>query len=85
MVLASSGLLLTPPFFLPPEDPSPALLLPNSIPEEKSPPPQTVPAPVDENLTYTITQTPSNVQSRLINTCHDALFAPHVGTNINAG
>jgi hypothetical protein len=44
--------------------------------EEKNPPPQTVPAPTDENLTYTITQTPSDVQSRrapvLINTCHDA-------------
>jgi len=33
-----------------------------------------------------ITQTPSDVQSRrtpaLINTCHDARFAPHVGANV---
>ena len=46
-------------------------------------------APTDENLTYTITQTPSDVQSRrapaLINTCHDARFAPHVGANVDAG
>jgi hypothetical protein len=58
--------------------------------EEKTPPlTQTVPAPTDENLTHTITQTPSDVQSRrsaaMINTCHDARFAPHVGANVNAG
>ena len=50
--------------------------------EEKNPLPQTVPAPTDENLTYTFAQTPSNVQSRrapaLKNTCH-VRFAPHVG------
>ncbi len=50
---------------------------------------QTIPAPTDENWTKTITQTPSDVQSRrapaLINTCHDARFAPHVGANVNAG
>jgi hypothetical protein len=32
---------------------------------------------------------PSDVQNRrapeLINTCHDARFAPHVGADINAG
>ena len=37
----------------------------------------------------TVTQTPSDVQSRrapaLKNTCHDARFAPHVGANVNAG
>jgi hypothetical protein len=84
MVLADPGLLLTPP-------PSSSQLKTShrsysaqiqSQNEEKTPPPQTVPAPTDENLTYTITQTPSDVQSRrapaLINTCHDARFAPHV-------
>jgi hypothetical protein len=39
-------------------------------------PPHTIPAPTDENWTQTITQTPSDVQSRqapaLTNTCHDA-------------
>jgi hypothetical protein len=42
-----------------------------------------------QTRTETITQTPSDVQSRrapaLINTCHDAQFAPHVGANVNAG
>jgi hypothetical protein len=46
--------------------------------KRRPPPLQTVPAPTDENLTYTITQTSSNVQSRrapaLIYTCHDARF-----------
>jgi hypothetical protein len=36
-----------------------------------------------------ITQTPSNVQSRqapaLMNTCYDARFAPHYVLNVNAG
>jgi hypothetical protein len=42
----------TTPFFLPPEDPSPVLLRPNSIPEgREEPSPQTVPAPADKNWT----------------------------------
>jgi hypothetical protein len=83
MVLASHGLLLTPPpSSSPPKTPHWSYSAQTrSQNEEKKHPPQTVPAPTDENLTYIISQTPSDVQSRrapgLINTCHDARFAPH--------
>jgi hypothetical protein len=89
MVLATPGLLLTPPpSSSPPKTPHRSYSAQiKSQNEEKNPPPQTVPASTDENLTYKITQTPSDVQSRrapvLINTCHDARFAPHVVTNFN--
>ena len=92
MVLAAPGLLLTPPpSSFPPKRPLTGPIQPKLDPRMKRrpPPPQTVPAPTDEHLTYTITQTPSDVQSRrapaLINTCHDARFAPHVGANVKAG
>ncbi len=91
MVLAAPGLLLTPPpSSCPPKTPhrsySAKIQSHNPIMKRRPPPKKTVPAPTDENLTYTITQTPFDVQSSrapaLKNTCHDARFAPHVGANV---
>ena len=41
----------------------------NLYKKRRTAPPKTVPAPADENMTYTITQTPSDVQSRVVVVC----------------
>ena len=56
-------------------------------PPQKTP---TCPCRRDDETRHTLSHRPHpNVQSRqppvLINTCHDAQFAPHVSANVNAG
>jgi hypothetical protein len=68
MVLATPGPLLTPPpSSSPPKTPFRSYSVQiRSQNEEKNQTPQTIPAPTDENWTWTITQTPSYVHVKCI-------------------